>query len=111
MATQGSGATGTLVLPTYGRVAAKVGGVTWNEQESQGGYCTVDIEFVQGRRRAAAPRAASDTASALIAGIASLQTIIENAYARVMAPLGGAGAGAERGSRIDGAGAERDGAR
>jgi prophage DNA circulation protein len=69
----------TLVHPTMGNLTCRAGELSWAETKERGGLCALTIEFVEDGPQAS-PLAATDTASMLLAGIASLQDIIAAAY-------------------------------
>ncbi len=68
-----------LVLPTRGEVTCRAATVEFTEHRDAGGYCAFEIAFVQDYPQAS-PLFRPDTASALLAGIASLLPLISAAY-------------------------------
>ena len=77
-----AGAPGVLVHYTMGEITCAVGGVSFSEHKSAGGYCEFQIEFVRAGPQPS-PVGPADTASALLAAVASLLPLISAAYEAV----------------------------
>ncbi len=72
----------TLVHYTMGEISAAAGVVEFNEHRDAGGYCSLEIEFVRAGP-AASPTGTADTASALLAGVASALALVSAAYGAI----------------------------
>ncbi|MDT7952839.1 MAG: DNA circularization N-terminal domain-containing protein, partial [Acetobacteraceae bacterium] len=70
----------TLVHPWMGEIPCRAGPLSWSESKERGGACAFDIEFIRDDGAGPGPTALADTASTLLAGLASLRGVIVNAY-------------------------------
>jgi prophage DNA circulation protein len=79
-ACEGFSTAATLVHPTHGDIVCRAGVLNWQEHLTDSfGWCDFNLEFVQDGPQPS-PLSADDTASALLAGIASLLPVINTAY-------------------------------
>ena len=72
-------APGVFVHFTMGEITCSASVVDFSEHRDAGGYCSLDIEFVEANPDLS-PVGASDTASALLAGVASALVVVSQAY-------------------------------
>ena len=90
-AIEDEGTAAVLVHPWAGEITCRASTVEFTEHRDAGGYCAFEIAFVQDDPQAS-PLFRPDTASALLAGIASLLPLISAAYEAIVlaavSPLG-----------------------
>jgi prophage DNA circulation protein len=72
----------TLVHPYLGELSCHAGALTYRESQQFGGSAIFDIEFIEDGAQPS-PISGSDTASALLGGLASLQQVLATAYQSV----------------------------
>lgn len=83
-AVEDSGEAGTLVHPTFGPLTCRAGVIALSERIVEAfGYAAFDLEFVVDDPTAS-PLYTTDTASSLLAGVASLLPVISAAYELVV---------------------------
>lgn len=68
------------VHPWRGPIMCRAGLISWHEDKDEGGYCAFDIEFAVDNGGLPSPTAQVDTASTLLAGVASMLQLGIAAY-------------------------------
>ncbi len=81
-AVEAHGSPGVFVHYTMGEITCSAAVVDFSEHRDAGGYCSLNIEFVEANPDLS-PLSRADTASALLDGVASALVVISEAYAAI----------------------------
>ncbi len=79
-ALQDNDTAGVFVHPWRGEITCRAGLLSWHESKNDGGFCGFDIEFIVDNGGLPSPTLTVDTASALLARIASMLSLAVAAY-------------------------------